>query len=734
MEIKCKKLMKIINFYYLILFLLFENISSSLIRITATNEVKSYCNDGLYIIDMKVIFSSPFDQYYSFILNIENPKEIKFKCLLTFKNSTIHCIANLNSNQIKVERTEIIKLPRFFPIIKGFLWDYDSFVKNIYEKDLILEYNCKPKILINSLDTISNDEWGFIFNISSIYDSKCTYSNDVEENKYVFNMKLKLLDGFLKKDLINDDIDLLEYQLLEEIWIPLEITDNINGNFTKDNDFSFAFCNMKEKITNINRKKILNEGIDLECYIPVQQEQLMTGIIKIKPFFDNIYIKLNKDDIKDKNQILEVNLFFYINRTIEQVDNIKDNDTSISNEQKRLLRKNEDIPGKDTETIDINQNKNSTIENIEKDTNIVIDKELNQENSDTTNSIIKDSKIYTTIDYFLIGDQINKIYCPDKPIFTIEKSKNIQLKSSEQKNYSILLKGKLSFRHEEENNNPKKETQEEILFNLQVIDNLAENEDNQKSVMNCIIPNNTYFFNTTIIVYCNGNKISEESMEKNDTDITLNWAVDKNRVHEKIIIRWPKTKKKIKHIYSYTIKAFSLQQKSYGCFNNEFYFYIYIYSLQNEPDISFDIYMEEPKYFKANCKVHESSILKCYFPLYKDRLVKGTKISLPTNVTNEIIDNKGNRVLFIVDEYYYDFEDFHLTVKETCGNYAIVGALVKAGFNYFFIFLGIIGIGVFIFAVFICFICYIRYKINHKKRKGQYFAHIEEGDNSGIKK
>ena len=734
MEIKCKKLMKIINFYYLIIFLLFENISSSLIRITATNDVKSYCNDGLYIIDMKVIFSSPFDEHYSFSLNIENPKEIKFKCFLTFKNSTIHCIANLNSNQIKVERTEIIKLPRIFPIIKGFIWDYDSFVKNIYEKDLILEYNCKQKNLINSLDTISNDEWGFIFNISSIYNNKCTYSNDVEENKYVFNMKLKLLDGFLKKDLINVYIDFLEYELLEELWIPLEIADNINGNFAKDNDFSFAFCNMEEKITNTNKKKILNEGIDLECYIPVQQEQLVTGIIKIKSFFDNIYIKSNKDDVKDRNQILGVNLFFYINRTIEQVDNIKDNETSISNEQKRLLRKNDEIPGNNTETIDINHNKNSTIENIEKGTYIVIDKEINKENSNTTNSIIRDSKIYTTIDYFLIGDQINKIYCPDKPIFTIEKSKNIQLKSSEEKNYSILLKGKLSFRHEEENNNPKKETEEEILFNLQVTDNLAENEDNQKSVMNCIIPNNTYFFNTTIIIYCNGNKISEESMEKNDTDITLNWAIDKNRVHEKIIIRWPKTKKKMKHLYSYTIKAFSLQQKSYGCFNNEFYFYIYIYRLQNEPDISFDLYMEEPRYFKANCKVHESSILKCYFPLYKDRLVKGTKISLPTNVTYEIIDNRGNRVLFMVDEYYYDFEDFHLTVKETCGNYAIVGALVKAGFNYFFIFLGIIGVGVFIFAVFICFICYIRYKINHKKRKGQYFAHIEEGDNSGIKK
>ena len=760
--------MKIIKFYYLIIFLFFHNISSSIIRITATNEIKSYCNDGLFNIDIKVIFSSQFNEYYSFNLNIDNPQPIKFKCFLSFKNSIIHCIANLNSNQIQVERSEIIQLPNKFPIIKGFVWDYDSFVKNIYEKSTVMEYNCKQKNLENSLN--KNGEWGFVFNISLIYDNKCTYSNNVEENKYAFNMKLAILDGILKNKLTDDEVELLEYEFLEEIWVPLEMSDNMNESFSKNNDFSFAFCNIKEKITNKNIKNYIKNGIDLECYIPIQEEQLMSGIIKIKPFFDNVFIKENIDDISDNSKTVGVNLYFYINRTIEINEIIKDNaNIPISNDlnpfQKQHIRKNEETQQNGTENINNNEHKGSIIENIENETiNINIDenknnskenienetiinneKELNKEsdktiNSETINPITIDSKMLTTIDYFLIGDRINKLYCPDKPIFTIEKLKNIQLKLSLEKSYIITLKGKLSFKHQEDNNNSTKDilntTKEEISFHLQVIDNLAENEDNQKALIACILPKNTYFVNKNILIYCYGNKISEESMKKNDTDITLNWAIDKNRLHEKIIIRWPKikTQKKLRHLYSYTIKAFSLSQRNYGCYNNEFYFYIYIYDLEYEPDILFELSMEEPQKPKAICKTHESSILKCYFPLYKERLTKGNKISLPTNVTYEINDSNGNRVIFMVDEYYYDFEDFHLTVKETCGNYAIVGALTKAGFNYFIIFLGIIGIGAFILIVFVCFICYIKYKINHKRRKGQYFAHMEEGDNSDFRK
>ena len=69
-------------------------------------------------------------------------------------------------------------------------------------------------------------------------------------------------------------------------------------------------------------------------------------------------------------------------------------------------------------------------------------------------------------------------------------------------------------------------------------------------------------------------------------------------------------------------------------------------------------------------------------------------------------------------------------MKEECGDYFIVGALKKAGLDYFKIFIIIIGILVFAFIVFICFICYIYYKIRYRNRKGVYIRHIEEGINT----
>ena len=790
--------MKIINLFYFIIFLLLRKFSSRLTEIIATNQVKTFCDNGLYIIDIKVNFSSPLEEYYSFNLNIESPKFMIFKCFISFQNSAIHCVANLNSNKIKVERTETIKMPNEFPIIKGLIWDYASFVKYIYERELILDYNCKQKNLENLLNIQINNEKDLIFNISSIYNNKCTYAKNVEENKYFFNMKLQYLNGFLNDNLdnfnINNYIPLKYLEFLQDIWVPLEIGDN-NNNFTKNNDFPFAFCNIKQTIiiSSVNIKKLANEGLDFECYIPIQEEQLIMGIIKIEPFFDNLFIRI-KEDISLNSNIIEANLYFNINRTIEQKNIIKNNDIlTSSNElnfnENKNLRRNDEISNNHIEITNNNeiqnnsnliidnensteiiinnnetQNINSSIINLDNEAKIEIEKNntsnesigynpdstfnenksfnsdsiINENISYNSDSTINENIIFTTVNYFIIGDEINKIYCPDKPIFTIEKAKYIQLKSSGEKNYTILIKGKLSSRYQLENSNSNyyelNKTKEEILFNLQVIDNLAENEDNQKTLVNCIIPKDTSLFSkNNIIIYCYGNKISEESMKNNDTDITLNWGIEINRLHEKIIIRWPKIKKKIKHMYSYTINAFSLMQKNYGCFNNEFFFYIYIYTLNNQPDISFDIQMGNPQKPKAHCKIYDSSLLKCFYPLDKERIIKGTKISLPTNITYDINDSKGNKVLFIVDEYYYDYEDFHLIVKETCGDYVFVGALRNAGLSYFMILMGIISIATFITIVFICFIFYVKYKIKNRSKKGKYFAYVSEGDNSGIK-
>ena len=780
--------MKNIKILCSVIFLLLKKISSLLTEIIATNQVKTYCEDGLYIIDMKVNISYPIGEYYTFILNIESPKFMKFKCFISFQNNTIHCVTNLNSNKIKIERTEILKLPNEFPIVKGLIWDYPSFVKYIYEKELILDYNCKHKNLKNLLNIPIDYEKDLIFNISYIDENKCTYAKNVEENKYIFNMKLKYLNGFFNDKSnnfnANNYISLIYLEFLQDIWVPLEIGDSIN-NFTKNNDFSFAFCNSKQTIilSHANINKLVNEGLDLECLIPIPEEQLIMGLIKIEFFFDNLFVRI-RGDMPLNNNIISSNWYFNINRTIEQNYIIKNNDAISSSKELNFngdtnLRRNDEISKNDPEISNNNQiqNNSNLYLDIENNTEIINNNNetqniinsiinldiktqiVNQQNLNATSNenisinydsiinenmsynydlLFKDKILYTTVNYFIIGDEINKIYCPDKPIFTIEKTSYIQLKSSYEKNYTFFIKGKLSSKYQLENNNSfyneVNKTKEEIIFNLQVIDNLAENEDNQKTLVNCIVPKDTIIFSKgNIIIYCNGKKISEESMKNNDTDITLNWGTEINRLHEKIIIRWPKTKKKIKHLYSYTLNAFSLMQNNYGCFNNEFFFYIYIYTLNNQPDISFDVKMENPKQPKAHCKVYNISVLKCFFPLYKERIIKGTKISLPTNITFDINDSKGNKIVFIVDEYYYDYLDFHLIVKETCGDYAFVGALRKAGMSYFMIIMGVISIATFIIIVFICFICYVKYKIKNRSKKGKYFAYVDEGDNSGMK-
>ena len=733
---------------YFIIICLFKDMISSLVRVYATNEVTSSCDNGFYFLDIKVNYSIPFDKLYTFNLILENPQRLNFKCFMSYINGCIKCSLNLFSNQYDINRTEVIRMPNIFPRVKDFAWDYDSFVKNIYEKELVIRYGCKPKNIPSILSKLVTDEWGFIFNINSIYDNKCSYANNVEENHYIFNMKLEVLDGFLKKQIekINDDkisgeTVFSEIEFLQDVWVPILMAFDANGDrFIKNNEYSFAFCNTKTKITNVNINNINNEGLLFECNIPITHEQLLSGIIKIKPFYDKVYLKIN-DGTSNNNEIIAINMLYNIKRTIVIKDN-KDNKNDESNSN-RILRKIDEINNNINNTNLEDKNETET----ETETAIINNKENNMNNNinnntENNNTNNNESETFTTIDYFLIGDNEKKIYCPDKPIFAIKNKRDIKIKHSNLKNYTFVLRGTLSFKYQIQKSVQEKnyqnfflnQTQEDITFNLQVTDNLAENEDNQKTIVKCILPHNLEnYYKIIHEINCYGNKISEESMERNDTDITLNWALDKNRIHDNIIIKWPVVKKKrFKNMYSYTIKAFSLSQKNSGCFNDGFYFYIYIYDIRYEPNILFEINMRSPTQPKAICKIHESSILKCFFPLYKQKIYKNTVISLPTNVTHNILNAQGNQIIFTVDEYEYDYEDFHLTMKESCGDFVVVGALRRAGLSYFMIIMGVIGIASFILVIFVCFVCYVKYKIAHRNRKGQYFAHIEE-DMSGIK-
>ena len=561
---------------------------------------------------------------------------------------------------------------------------------------------------------------------------------------------------------MNNDNKNFEIEFLQDIWVPLLISLR-KDKFIKVYDFPFAFCSLKEKISKFNIDYLISDGLIFDCHIPIPEGKLLIGSIQILPFYDYLYLRINEEG-ENKREIVFENIYFNINRSLKESYNNAENNLNyqLNNVKKDYkIRKIEDINNNDINTIESDYNNNLTTDNIIKNNDI---KEINNEtNNETINNnkneenerndqdvettetiIINENKKNDTnknenntviqnilVNYFIIGSE-KKIYCPDKPIFIVKDSNTgIVLYSSNNNDYTFMLKGFLTNGLQEKENNYLSivETYEDISFSLYVLDNLAEDEDNQKAQVNCSIPLGTLFY-TNINIFCHGEKISEESKKTNNTDITLNWGIEKNKIHEDIIIQWPSDKKKIKHMYSYYIKGFSLLQTNYGCFNNEFYFYIYIYKLEHETDINFEIKMKNPVEPKAICKLYESSIIKCYFPLHQTKLEKFTIIDLPTNYTYYSIDEKGNKVIFSVDSYDYDYEDFHLKVKEDCGDYFIVGALKKAGLDYFKIFLIIIGIAAFVFIVFVCFICFIYYKIKYRNRKGIYIRHIEEDINT----
>ena len=655
---------------FLFLFFFFVQIKSEDITIYATDEVIAGCEGGFYLIDLQVKFSSPFDGYYTFQLELENPYELKFKCFIYYKNSSIICLGNLNSNDFDVELGEFIEFPINFPDVKGIKWDYDSFAKNIYGKGWIVDEDCLVKIN----EEFSENDWGLIFNITDVYEDKCIDVENSVENKYIFKIKGNIISGELMNNILNENE---EIEILQDIWIPISIKTN-RFRYRKVEDLSFAFCPFNIKLSKSNIK---NEFVS-ECSILIPEGRLLIGSIQIKSFYDFFYIKT-------KEEIYLENISFVINRTLEMQYNSDSENTNSNNLQS-------DNP------ISINNNE--------------------------TDIEMKEKK-YLTVNYFILGDsdiESEKIYCPDKPLFRISNSdKGIHLFSSGLKNYTFALEGILFI----QNKNYSQESfiYNEIVFYLQVTDKLTEiiEGDEATTEAKCTIPSGSPLYKR-IVIYCTANKISEESKTTNHTDIELNWSLEKNRIHQDLIIKWPEESKKKKHMYSYTINGFSLVNQNFGCYENKFYFYVYIYNLNFEPDIEFEIQMKNPSEPKAICKIYESSILKCYFPLDKKKLEKDYQIDMMTNYTYLSEDEHGNKVTFIVDDYDYDYEDFHLTLTTSCGDYLFVGMLKNAGINYVKVAIVILCIILFVIVVIICFICYIIYKIKSGKTKRGYTKYVGE--------
>ena len=409
--------------------------------------------------------------------------------------------------------------------------------------------------------------------------------------------------------------------------------------------FSFAICKANNNINKNSFSRFI-----LNCELPIEQNNIFNGLIKVSSFYDEVYIKQN-------NKTSIISLYITLN----------------------------------------DQNK----------------------------------------DYITLSDKDQGIICPNQPLFKIENKDSISmgLFYKETNKYTFFIRGTLSNGYYVFKNGTTVElnaTYKDINFNLKVEDNLLDSDENEV-ITNCVLPEGSpYLLNNEAVIKCQGQK-DKKAEPSNNVDITLNWNLQVNNNFKNIMISWPKNYDEInkKNIYSYQLNGLSIRQSNFGCHNNKFDFYVYIYKLNREPKINFNLPLTFPKNNFANCELFDTTALKCSLNLKHKKLVKGDQVMLPIRGTeNEIFTSEGNRILFHMNNFtkINNDHDFYVKLEEECGDYLVVGTLKDMGMSHHSSVVTYILIIVIIAVIVVGFILYFIWKIRNRIKRGVKLTTAEEGN------
>ena len=659
------------------IFLLFNMIIYSnsqeqkdIIVISTDKNITYFCSNNVYQFNFEVKLSKKLDEIIPFELNIPLPNNLPFKCVIDGPKSNILCFHSFSNYVWSLKDNSRIELPYSFPEIKGIKWDYDSFLRKIYRYLWRTVGNCGIEFKVNNqISQISESKMDIISDVIEIYGGKCNSS----KYEYNFEMKIQLIDGEIFKELQNAKIynKTEKIEFLHGIYVPVLLGEKeAKGKtiFGKDDEYKYARCYNIPELNQVNSND--KEGIYFSCHLKINKYRAFKGPLQIKPFTDYAFIK--KIDMNGKISINRIGIKFEILSGFEESNPTTPKNGNLNS-------------GKKSDEIEPN--------------------------------------------FLILNSDLSTFICPDKPILTVKNyNEGISfggLNESGNK-YLFIISGYLSNGYEYINNTLSLMdiTKYEIYFNLKITDNL-ENADDKKKFVRCYIPTGTSINKNALIeVQCYGDK--KKTINKN-TDILLNWNLEENNYFENILIKWPYDLTKKKRIFYYEIKGLSVKKDNFGCFENKFFFYLYVYDLKAEPKISFNIPLISPKYSNAVCKLYNSVTFKCMINLRLMHISKGSKIILPSNIREFLPNKEQNLVLYKVDNSSLSSSlDFQLTVEEDCGDFRLIGVIKDIGYTYLQAIIIIVciclGLAICISGVTLCII----YEILHRNRKGPYFKHTEE--------
>ena len=710
-------------FHIFLLFCLFIHINSQDPIIKAKG-LESSCDINLYRIVINIGITNPLNEYKSFYLYIKHEDNLLFKCILDPKKSQIICITNLEQQKVFLKADDVLILPYPFPTIEGIIWDFPSFVTIIYRRVIRIQEECGTTVIKSNLNKVNPNKWDLLTKINKIYDGQCLLSNEQEDNYYSFMMNLNILGGNIFNTLSKTKNT--EIVSLQNITMPfalgnLQTIGNNLNNYYRHEYYKTAFCYPLQELKSTNYQK--EDGFDFKCNIPLKENYLFNGPVKIYTFSDNIYSKITSDTNNERMDYISIYFSTEQNPSINQ------------NPGESFEEKDEKINPKDND--DDNDFDNDDENTKEKKENFL--KKLEDNNSVSSPNLRKIDDIIkkSTKEYLLLDNKKSNFICPDMPVFEISNIKNGISYDPNQENsdkYGIILKGYLKngFKVTENKLIPMEFTTQDIKFNISIMNNLAEKVSEKKNNIYCSLKSGTMFLkDEETEIKCEGDK--KEQTEKQNTDLSINWASKENKYLNNILIKWPKDLTDIKvhskKIYSYEIYALSIKKTDYDCFNNKFYFYIDILDINSEPQINFNISLLKPN-LPAQCKLYSSDTLKCFLDLKLKKVSKGTNIRLPLPGNYNISTSEGNYINFTVFNFIGENEtevaDEGIITHKACGRNVLVGTVQNIGYDYVSAIIIIICFFITAGIIFVCVIFCITYQITHRNRKKGYFAQVEE--------
>ena len=284
---------KILNIsLFLCLFFQIKSQSSTI----KAKSLQSFCDINLYKVIINVDINPSLSEYKSFNLNATYEDGLLFKCMIDPNKNKIICIANLEQQKTYLDTDSPIILPYPFPYVSGIKWDYPSFVSIVYRRAINLEEGCGRQVIKSSLSKVNPENWDFITKVNKIYSGQCLLS-DISDNFYSFNINLSILGGKLKETLsLNKKASIT---IMQQITVPfvvgkLNSLHNAFYSFARHEYYKMAFCSASTAITSENY--LNSKGIEFECKIPISEQYIFNGPVKVTSFSDNVYAKIVKDN------------------------------------------------------------------------------------------------------------------------------------------------------------------------------------------------------------------------------------------------------------------------------------------------------------------------------------------------------------------------------------------------------------------------------------------------------